>query len=489
MRHKSLIAQKLGRFEIGFKDEHEWNRFMQTGSDSLTAGSYRWYDYEVFAGTTDTTGNGLVISFRQRYDWMNDSGKLAAAAKADQYNATLNLTKNRNQRLRITSGYRQLKIIDASIISQAPENTFLGRLEYNLRLFKSSVIAATFYETASGLELKKEFIYIEVPAGQGNYTWIDYNGNGIKELNEFEIAAFPDQATYIRTFTPSNEYVRTYTNQFNQSLTLSAPASWSGKKGIKKLLSRFSDQAYYRSERKTLNDNPEEALNPFRGNIADSALVSSTSSTRNTFYFNRSSSVFGVDYTWQSNEQKVLLTNGFESRRWLHHESKVRLQFNNKIIFTQAGETGHRASSSDFLNGRNYYITYYSVKPEIAWQPGTTFRLAAKYTYTEKYNNQDYGGENAFINDWGTEIRLSAAEKGSMLAQFNYIIIKYDGTLNNSLSFEMLNALKPGVNMTWNATWQQSLGKNMQLNLTYTGRKSENNKSIHSGGVQVRAFF
>jgi hypothetical protein len=489
MRHKSTVSQKIKKIEIGFKDEHEWNRYSLPNPDSLTVGSYRWYDYEVYVGTSDTTGNGLIVSYRQRYDWTNDSGALAPAAVANQYHATLNLAKNRNSRLRITSGYRQLKIINSEIISQAPENTFLGRLEYSLRAFKNSVTASTFYETASGLELKKEFIYIEVPAGQGNYTWIDYNANGVKELNEFEIAAFPDQATYIRTFTPSNDYVRTYTNQFNQTLALNAPASWTGKKGFKKLISRFNNQAFYRSEKKTSNDKPEEALNPFRRNIADSALVSTSSSTRNTLYFNRSSSAFGIDYTWQANEQKVLLTNGFELRQWYHQEIKIRLQLKNKLIYTQVGEMGNRNSKSDFLNGRNYAIEYKTIKPEIAWQPGTTFRLAAKYTYTEKFNAKDFGGESAFINDWGTELRLSAAEKGSMLAQFNYIIIKYNGTVNNSLSFEMLNALKTGVNLTWSATWQQSLGKNMQLNLTYNGRKSELNKAIHSGGVQVRAFF
>jgi hypothetical protein len=53
----------------------------------------------------------------------------------------------------------------------------------------------------------------------------------------------------------------------------------------------------------------------------------------------------------------------------------------------------------------------------------------------------------------------------------------------------MLDGLKKGKNYTWTASWQQPLSKNLQLSLSYNGRKSENNKIIHSGGVQVRAFF
>jgi len=53
----------------------------------------------------------------------------------------------------------------------------------------------------------------------------------------------------------------------------------------------------------------------------------------------------------------------------------------------------------------------------------------------------------------------------------------------------MLEGLKPGVNYTWNVGYQRSISKNLQLSVQYNGRKSEGNKFIHSGGMEVRAFF
>jgi hypothetical protein len=53
----------------------------------------------------------------------------------------------------------------------------------------------------------------------------------------------------------------------------------------------------------------------------------------------------------------------------------------------------------------------------------------------------------------------------------------------------MLEGLLPGRNYVWNLTWQRTLVNNMQLNLSYDGRKSGEGKIIHTGGLQVRAFF
>jgi hypothetical protein len=53
----------------------------------------------------------------------------------------------------------------------------------------------------------------------------------------------------------------------------------------------------------------------------------------------------------------------------------------------------------------------------------------------------------------------------------------------------MLEALRPGTNYTWNLSYQRSVSKNLQLDLQYNGRRSENTRTIHSGGMELRAFF
>ena len=80
-------------------------------------------------------------------------------------------------------------------------------------------------------------------------------------------------------------------------------------------------------------------------------------------------------------------------------------------------------------------------------------------------------------------------EKGSFQANIRSVSIRYEGEQNSALGFEMLEGLKPGLNFTWNIGYQRSISKNLQLSIQYQGRKSENNRAIHSGGMEVRALF
>lgn len=106
--------------------------------------------------------------------------------------------------------------------------------------------------------------------------------------------------------------------------------------------------------------------------------------------------------------------------------------------------------------------------------------------YSKKLN---VAGEKAIVNEIGLKLKSNQAEKGSLQGGFALVQIQYDGNPGTSLGFEMLESLKPGKNFTWNAGYQRSISKSLQISIQYNGRKSETNKTIHSGGMEVRAFF
>lgn len=492
-RHKSLVSQKIKWITIGAKDEFEQNKFSLSKRDSLLSNSYQFWEWQAFAQNSDTTKNRYGLTYKQRTDYaiknLITTTNLRRAAFAESYGGFFELNQNPNNQLKINAAYRRLQIVDSTLTLQKPDNSLVGRIEYNVRLLKGFIYSSTFYEIGSGLELKKEFSYIEVAAGQGIYTWIDYNENGIKELNEFEISAFPDQATYIKVYTPTNEYIKTYSNQFSQTLTLKPAAVWSNKKGFKKFISRFSNQTSYRIDRKSNESDISKAYNPFLAETNDSTLIAVNSLFRNTLFINQLSPVFGLDLTYQDVRNKTLLVNGFDSRKTQYLEARLRWNVSQKFSFNAAAKNGEKANASQFFNNRDYQIAFYELEPKINYQPSTSFRATLSFRYTDKKNKNELGGQRANLQDYGAEIKYNVLNKGSLNAKVNFIQIAFDGAQNTSLAFEMLDALKIGKNITWGLAYQRNLSNNLQLSLTYDGRQSEGSKTIHTGGAQVRAYF
>ena len=490
LRHMANISQDIKFFKVGFEDIHEDNRRYISGDPTLQLTSYRFYDWKAYVSTldADSTKNQLELYYRERYDWFSDSVSLKQATRAQNVGFIAGLLKNPAHTVRLNLNYRKLDVLDTNLFQNQAENTILNRLEHGLKLWKGALTTTTFYELGSGLELKREFVYVQVNPGQGSYTWNDYNGDGVKDLGEFEIAIFQDQGEYIRVFIPTNSYIRTYSNQFSTSVFLRPERLWRSKKGALKFFSRFSDQVIYKINRKTNYEEGFEAFNPFVYAISDTNLVSISSTFRNTFYFNKTNSVFGANYSYQENGSKILLSSGFDSRLHTFHEGRIRWNLSKYYNLRLNGILGRKKSSSDYTTGRDYFIEYFEIEPTFSYQPGSKFRVALKGKYTEKANNSDLG-EKAIIRDVGIEMRLNQAQKGSFTAQFNYIIIDYNASTNTSLAFEMLEGLKTGNNFTWGVTYQRKVAKNLQLNFTYNGRKSEGNSTIHTGGMELRAFF
>jgi len=488
LRHKVNITQKIKAWTLGIQEEQEQNNFTLF-NDSLGANSFSFFQWDANIQYADTNQRNISISYGQRKDQLPYNNKLINTSFAENITTNISLFNNPNNKLKINATYRKLEILDTSLINQPEENTLLGRLEHSLKLGKGVFTSSTFYEIGNGMEVKKEFSYVEVQAGQGVYVWTDYNLNGVQELNEFDIAMFQDQANYIRVFTPTNEYIKTYTNQFREVINFQPAVLWSNKKGWQKFVARFSDRMVYRVEHKTISTDPQKSYNPFYNNIKDTSLLTINSNIRNTIYFNRTHPVFGLEIDYQKNYNKMLMVTGFETRTQEIYSTVFRWNITRKIMLNTKGTIGDKTNTSEYFSSKNYALSQFSVKPKISIQPGTTYRFSLSYMYSVKQNQLSIDKEKAVIHDIGMEFKWNMPEKGNIMLKANYIEIAYNANENTSLAYEMLQGLKPGKNITWNIGYQRSIGKNMQLSIMYDGRKAGENKIVHLGSMQLRAYF
>lgn len=194
---------------------------------------------------------------------------------------------------------------------------------------------------------------------------------------------YSDQANYIRVYTPTNDYVKVYTNQFSQSLNIRPSVKWGNTKGVRGFIGKFSNQASYRVERKTQDKNFIAPVLTSLNDMSDTALVALNATARNTIAFNQLSSKYGFEYTWQETIGKSLLTNGLDARGNTFQEGKVRWNITSTLSIQGFYRDGYKNSYSEYFQSKNYRIHYYDAEPKLNIQPAATTRVSFSYRYSK----------------------------------------------------------------------------------------------------------
>lgn len=487
VRHRMDFTIQLKKLKFGIKDDQEFN--LRDALIGLNSQSYSFFDYQFYLQNADSSQKLLKVFFRDRFDWRPDSTRFGTAARGTTIGSEIKMIQKQGNSLGFILGMRRLQALDTSLMNIVPDNSLIGRIEYNFKSPKGALSFDTYYEIGSGLEQKRNFIYLEVNSGQGVYAWVDYNADGVKDLNEFEISTYVDQANFIRIFTPSNEYQKTFTNEFNQSLFWRPEAMWGKKHGIKKVLSIFSNQLRLRSTRKISHWNASEVLNPFLVDIQDLALISSNYNLRNTFFILRTSSIANVHFVYNRSLNKTLLASGYDAREISYFEVMARWNITPAISVKSEAQNGLKMNTADYTQGRNYQLNYNHWQSEVGYQPNTNYRISLTGKLSQKQNSMAFGGELSRSQELGAAVKYNTTQKGSIQADVKYINLNFNGNPFSPVAFDMLEALKPGTNYTWSIHWQRNMGKNLQLNLQYLGRKLADGKMVHNGGMELRAFF
>ncbi|WP_338377630.1 hypothetical protein [uncultured Flavobacterium sp.] len=482
IRNQTKAKYNFKKNWVGGSFNFEDNSEKLVETNEFSALSQKFAEYGGFVGRGDSTKVFVELGYLQRKNDSLQNGIIQRVNHSNSYYLNSQLIKTEKSNLSVFIKYRTLKYED---ITKKDEPSLNSRIIYNDRFFDQLMQVSTTYENSSGTIAQQEFTYLEVEPGQGVYTWNDYNNNGIQELQEFEIAPFPDLAKYVRVFLPNQVFLRTHQNKFSQSLTFNFN-QWQNKTGFLKFMSKFYNQTSFLIDRKISRDGNNFDLNPFSN--SDENLIGLNNSFRNSLFFNRGKQRNSITYNFLTNDSKNLLSVGSVENKAKSHQLQYQHLVQKIWLFTLSGKTIFSEAFSENYPSRNFQIEGYQAFPKVSYLFSKNASWDIFYEFQNK-ENQIGNGESLQQNRFGTSFTFNSEKGFSVNGEFSHYNNSFEGNSLSAVGFQLLEGLQVGKNQTWRLLLQKNLTSYLDINLNYQGRKSETSKTIHTGNVQLRAFF
>ena len=481
---RGLVEAKyhFGKNWIGSALAYEKQEQKDLITKEINSLNHRFSEFKSFIGRGDSLGVYAELGWIHR---INDSIHQQQFKKVSTANTLYFKSKLIQNERRDLSFYINHRTVNYTFQKPDKEQTLNSRIAYNDQFLNGSIQTNTTYETSSGTIAQQEFTYLEVEPGQGIYMWNDYNNNGIQELEEFEVAPFPDQAIYVRLYLPNQVFVQTHQNKFSQAITLSA-AQWQNSHGFKKVLSHFHNQTSFLIDRNEFKTGSKTNFNPFESN--NDNLAGLNQSFRNSFFYNRGKQKHSLTYTYLNTRSKNLLSYGSQ-------ESSLKSQqvlYNHLIQKTWLLALNSKFTNQEILSenyeAKNYELEMYSIEPKVSYLFTQNTSLDFFYEFQQKENILS-GAELLKQHRLGISFQYNSKKKMSVNGELAFYENEFNGSSYSPVAYQMLEGLQVGKNMTWRLMLQKNLTEYLDLSVNYQGRSNEETSTIHTGTVQLRAFF
>ncbi|WP_300675626.1 hypothetical protein [Soonwooa sp.] len=472
-----LLGAK-GSWSIGGAMEHNQKKFNETQAYDTT--SFSWKEIFVQKKISDSARTKLLMKVYLRDNDSIRDNRLQKMNNILGIMAESQIIKTEKTQLSALVHYRKFFYKDQTLANDQNQDFVVGNLMYNQQLFRNGMRLQAFYELGNGQEAQREFQYIKVTDGQGVYKWTDYNGDGIQQLDEFEVAEYMDQAQYIRVYTNTVKYLASNKNKLQLALFVNPAVIFSSENAFLKRwnfnVSLLSQNAFMKGDRVVV-------LNPF---AKESDQIMKTQNLLFSALFNSNDkSGWNANYRFTSNDNLLNANYSVEERSSGLHFFNLGYWFNKNFRTDWENQLQNVTNHSQMFSTRNYLLQNWETKPKATYR--LTESLQAELFGALRQKKRTDGDEKLKAYELSGTLQWDH-KKTSLRANFSFINNDFTGNSFSIVGNQMLEGLKSGKNQVWSVYWQQSLNSFLQLNINYEGRNS-GERTIHTGSMQIRASF
>ncbi len=469
---------KKGSWAVGAAMEHNLKNYNDTGLKDVTSFSWK----EVFAQKKigDSARTKLLTKIYFRTNDSIQDNRLVKMNNILGMMAESQIIKTEKTTLNALVHYRKFYYKNQSTNSHQNADFIIGNIAYNQQLFQNGMRLQAFYELGNGQEAQREFQYIKVTDGKGIYKWTDYNGDGIQQLDEFEVAEYADLAQYIRIYTNSVRYIPSNKNKLTLALFVNPSVVFSSENAFLKRwninLSLNTHNSYFKNDKAVV-------INPFEKN--ETQILKNQNLLVAAQFNPTEKSGWNGSYRWLNNKNLINANFSNEERDQNAHFLTVGYWFSKIFRIDWENSAQNINNASQMFDTRNFQLFNIETKPKATYKLTETIQAELSTAFRDK-KRQD-GTERLKALDLTGAVQWER-KKTSIRGSFSFINNDFTGNNYSLVGNQMLDGLKPGRNQVWSVFLQQNINSFIILNVNYEGRNS-GDRTIHIGSMQVKASF
>ena len=238
--------------------------------------------------------------------------------------------------------------------------------------------------------------------------------------------------------------------------------------------------------RKSRRNGNKFNINPFKAST--SSELGLQLSFRNSLFFNRGKQRYSTSYTFLTTKSRNALSFGAIENTLKNHQVRFTHKLAASWLFDFQSNLENSESLSENFSTKNFNIDKYAFNPKLSYLLNDTTRFDIFYQLANQENTIDFQ-EVLKQQKYGTSFTFAKNEKSAVTGEFNFISNDFNGNANAPVGYQMMQGLQPGKNYTWSLLAQKKITKFLDLNLNYLGRKTETSRVIHTGNIQLKAYF
>lgn len=478
-----------GRFIPRLEFEHEDRRQRDTASDSLVTGSELFVELRPGIGFVGSKIEAAV-EFEYRADNEALAGNLERASGAYTVQSRFKYRPKSGFRTDGTVGYRVRDFEDQfkSTFGRENQESLVLAWTGDWRPLRKAVAMSWLYDAQTQRTPRLQEIYVRTGPDLGEYIWIDDNGDGVLQIEEFVRETTPNEGEYVKSFVPSDSLFAIVSVRARIRLDLDPGKILSkSKTRIGKALSNMSTG--------TVLEVLEKSRDPKLSHIyllrqqyfrRDNTLNGRLLFRQNVSLFKRTNK-YGLDGTYSSVRGLSDLAASAEDRVNRVSSIEGRVRPSPKWSSTlRVSRDRNLVNNTEFAT-RQFDLRSVGIEPGISFLPKQYLTLKASLSFKDKEDRlQD---RSARLVRVPLEVRVQRARRFQITGRWEIASIALSGEASGLAQFELTDGRGAGTSYLWNLNGEYTLSRYLRATVSYDGRAPSAAPVLHTVRMQLSAIF